>query len=78
MRGDAAQSSNDRLYDTIGGFLVSPGKQNDELIAAEAGDDVGCPHALLERARQDQESPITEVMTKPVVDRLEVVEVKQE
>jgi hypothetical protein len=54
---------------------VNPGKEDQELLASPAGDDIGGPHASGEQVCCLPQDPVTFRMAEAVVDRLEVVDI---
>ena len=53
-------------------------RDDDELVAAEAGDQVGAFGAFAESFREDPDEPVACRMTQVVVDRLEPVQVEEQ
>ena len=66
------------LGDPLGGLAVGVAQHDGELVAAEAGDDVGLAHALAQRAADGADDLVAGLVAARVVDVLEAVEVEQE
>jgi hypothetical protein len=54
---------------------VNPGKEDEELLASPAGDDIGGPHGSGEQVCCLPQDLVTLRMAEAVVDRLEVVDI---
>ena len=72
----------DDCAQALGGLdrLVAPGvgKDDPELVAAEATDDVGGAHPALDRAGDGNEQLVARAVAARVVDELEAVEVEDQ
>ena len=60
------------------GFGVVPVEQDQELVAAEPGDDLGRAVGRFEATRHGHEDLVAHLVAEPVVDGLEAVEVEDE
>ena len=63
---------------SIGAFEVDVGDQDEELVAAEPGDDVGRPHRASQPVGHDAQELVARRVAVAVVHELEVVEVDEE
>ena len=59
-------------------FRPSVGQCDDELLAAEAADDVSGASAVLQSVRQDAKRGIADIVTETIVDILEMIDVDYE
>ena len=66
------------LGDALRGVAVGVAQQDGELVAAEAGDDVGLADAVMQRAADRADDLVAGLVAAGVVDVLEAVEVEQE
>ena len=70
------------IVEAVGGecshFCVGAGHDDEELVAAEAGDEVSGPHGGAEAVGDGLKGEVSGVMAVFVVDLLEVVDVEHE
>ena len=59
-------------------LVLEADAQDGELVAAEAGDQIGVAHGGLEPLRDLDQQPVAGLVAEAVVDDLEVVEVEEQ
>ena len=76
MKRAAANGFAQRFQQLPPRFLGRVGQQHDELLAAEAGDEVGLAQPLLQLRANDLEHPVAGQMTVSIIDPLEVIDIQ--
>ena len=72
------QDGKQTLRELVGILRVDPFKHHDEFVAGEPADGIAGPQACRQPLRHGDEDPITGVVTQPVVDDLEAVQVQEQ